>query len=177
MHEYIDDDSFMCATDYMHESSLHLDEDHVGQHGPECHSRPMMCCSKSGPSQRAITSKSYLSCGGATENGKSCMSSHAFLSSLHLLALPLPPPLQRADRDVCMATRLASDVALNIMNAPVVGSPLMNELRRLGKERCFDHSAPLGYSTYDSDNDSNHSVKRKTADRKVSWRMLCLVVL
>ena len=70
--------------------------------------------------------------------------------------------------------RLASDVALNIMNAPLVGSPVMDELRRQAKEQCFDRSALLGYSSYDSDNDSDRSVERKNAraDRKVRSRML-----
>ncbi len=59
-----------------------------------------------------------------------------------------------------MARRLVSDVAFNIIEAPVMGSPIMDELLRQGKEQCFDCSALLGYSSYDSDNDSDHSVKR-----------------
>jgi hypothetical protein len=65
------------------------------------------------------------------------------------------------------------------MNAPVVGSPVMDELSRQGRERCFDRSALLGYSSYYSDNDSDHSVQRKNgrADRQVRGRMLRLVSL
>jgi hypothetical protein len=37
-----------------------------GEHGPECHSRPMMSGRNSGPAQRAF--KKYLSAGGAAEN-------------------------------------------------------------------------------------------------------------
>ncbi len=133
------------------------------------HSRPMMCGSKSGPAQRAF--KSYLSSRRAAENVESSMSSHEFLSILHLIALPLPPPLLRSDGDVCMARHLASDVAFNMINAPVAGSPVMEELCRQGKERCFDRWALLDYSSYDTDNDSNRSVKRKTADWKVSGRI------
>ncbi len=75
---------------------------------------------------------------------------------------------------VLAARRLASDIAFNIMNAPVVGSPAMDELCQQGKERCLDHSALLGYSSYDSDNDSDHSVQRKNVrkDRKVRGRTL-----
>ncbi len=145
--------------------------------GPECHSRPMLSGRKSGLVQRKF--RTYFSAGGAGVNVESGMSSHEYLSALHLVALPLPPPLPRADGDVCMARCLASDVALNIMNGPLVGSPVMDELRRQGKERCFDRSALLGYSSYNLDNDSDHSVERKDgcADRKVSGRMLRLVVL
>ncbi len=65
------------------------------------------------------------------------MGRHEFLSALQFIALPLPPPLGLADGNVCMARRLASDVTFNIMKAPVVGSPVMDELHRQGKERCF----------------------------------------
>ncbi len=65
------------------------------------------------------------------------------------------------------------------MNEPVVGSPVMDELHRQGKERCLDPRALLGYSSYNSDNDSDHSVQSKNGSlgRKVRGRMLHLVVL
>ncbi len=100
------------------------------------------------------------------------MSRHEFLSALYLIALSLPPPLLRADGDVCMALCLASDVEFNKINVPVEGNPVMDELRRQGRERRFDRSALLGYSSNDSDDNTDHSVKRKAADRKVSGRML-----
>ncbi len=78
--------------------------------------------------------------------------------------LPSPPPLRRADRDQCVVRRAAStgNVAFNIMHTSVMGSPIMDELRRQGEKRCYDRSALLGYSSYDSDNDSGDSVKRLT---------------
>ena len=65
------------------------------------------------------------------------------------------------------------------MNAPVTGSPAMDELRRQAKEYFLDRSTLLGYSSYDSDNDSDHSVncKKGRAERRVSGRLLCLVDL
>ena len=65
------------------------------------------------------------------------------------------------------------------MNAPVIGSPVMDELRRQAKEQCLDSRALLGYSSYDSDDDSDRSVQRKdasvdSADRKVRGRT-CLI--
>ena len=61
------------------------------------------------------------------------------------------------------------------MNAPVIGSPVMDELPRQAKGQCLDRRALLGYSSYDSDDDSNRSVQRKDArvhraDRKVRGR-------
>ena len=61
------------------------------------------------------------------------------------------------------------------MNAPVTGSPVMDELRRQAKEHCLDRRTLLGYSSYDSDDDSDRSVQRKDArvdraDRKVRGR-------
>ncbi len=79
-----------------------------------------------------------------------------------------------------MVLLLALDVAFYIMNTPAVGSPVMDELRRQRKELCcFDRSALLGYSSYDSDNDSDQSVQRKkgSTDRKVRGRMLCMMIL
>ena len=63
------------------------------------------------------------------------------------------------------------------MNAPVNGSPYMDELRRQAKEQCLDRSALLGYSSYDSDDDSDYLVQRKNvrADRKVRGQMLHVV--
>ncbi len=66
------------------------------------------------------------------------------------------------------------------MNVPVVGSPVMEELLRPGKERCFDRNVLLGYSSYYSDNDSNLSVKHMTGcaeQLKVRGQLLCFVVL
>ena len=70
--------------------------------------------------------------------------------------------------------RMRMTVAFNIMNTPVIGSPVMYELRRKAKEHCLDRRALLGYSSYDSDNYSYRSVQRKnaSADRKVRGRML-----
>ena len=39
-----------------------------------------------------------------------------------------------------------------------MGSPVLDELLRQGKQRCYDRSALLGYSSHDSDNDSEDSV-------------------
>ena len=63
------------------------------------------------------------------------------------------------------------------MNAPVIGNPVMDELRRQAKEQCLDRRALLGYSIYDSDDDSDRSVQPKNAraDRKVRGRMLHIV--
>ncbi len=134
----------------------------------------MMSGRKSGTAQREF--KTYFSARGAAENVESCMSRISFRIAFGCITLP---PLRGADGDVCIARRLASDVAFNILNAPVVGSPVMDELRRQGKERCLDRSALQGYSSYDSDNDSDHSVQRKNGrpGRKVKGRLLHLVVL
>ena len=59
-----------------------------------------------------------------------------------------------------MVRRKASNVAFNIMHTSVMGSPVMDALR-YGSRRCYDRSTLLGYSSYDSDNDSdNESAKR-----------------
>ncbi len=70
--------------------------------------------------------------------------------------------------------RMRMTVAFNIMNAPVIGGPVMDELHRKAKVQCLDRRALLGYSSYDSDNDSYRSAQRKnaSADRKVRGRML-----
>ncbi len=86
-----------------------------------------------------------------------------FLSALHIygcFALTASS-LWCADGSVLAARRLASDVTFNIMNAPVVGSPVMDELRRQAKEQCLDRRALLSYSSHDSNDDSNRSVQRK----------------
>ena len=66
----------------------------------------------------------------------------------------LIPPLCRADGDQCVVRRAASNVACNIMQASVMGSPVMDLLRHEGSRRCYDRRALLGYSSYDSDDDS-----------------------
>jgi hypothetical protein len=80
---------------------------------------------------------------------------------------------------VLAARRLASDIKFNVMNAPGIGSPYMDELRRQAKEQCLDRRALLGYSSYDSDDDSNRSDQRKNlntrADQKLRGRMLHIV--
>ena len=60
------------------------------------------------------------------------------------------------------------------MNAPINGSPVMDELRRQVKEQCLERSSLLGYSSYDSDNDSDRSVQHKNAraNRQVRGQML-----
>ncbi len=88
-----------------------------------------------------------------------------FLSALHLfgsIALTTSSVWRAAGR-VRAARRLASDITFNIMNAPVTGSPVMDELRRQAKEHCLDHRALLCYYSYDSDDDSNRSIQRKNA--------------
>ena len=60
-----------------------------------------------------------------------------------------------------MVRRKASNVAFNIMHTSVMGSPVMDALRYDGSRRCYDRRALLGYSSYDSENDSdNESAKR-----------------
>ena len=47
------------------------------------------------------------------------------------------------------------------MHASVLGSPVMDLLRNDGSRRCDERRALLGYSSYDSDNDSdNESAQR-----------------
>ena len=72
-----------------------------------------------------------------------------FLSALHLFGCfaLTPSSLWRADGSVLAARRLASDVAFNIMNAPVIGSPVMDEVRRQAKEPCLDRRALLAESS------------------------------
>jgi hypothetical protein len=60
------------------------------------------------------------------------MSSHDLFP--HCIGLPSPPPLLHADGEQYMARRLASNVALKIKNVPVLGSPVMDELRWPGKK-------------------------------------------
>ena len=75
----------------------------------------------------------------------------------------LIPPHDHADGDQCVVRRAASNVACNIMQASVMGSPVMDMLRTEGSRRCDDRSALLGYSSYDSDNDSEAaSIKRRS---------------
>jgi hypothetical protein len=66
-----------------------------------------------------------------------------------------------------------------MMNAPVIGSPVMDELSRQAKEQSLDRRALLSYSSYDSDDDSDRSVQRKNtrADQKVRDQMLPIVSL
>ena len=59
-----------------------------------------------------------------------------------------------------MVLRAASNVAFNIMHALVMGRPVMDALRYEGSRRCYDRRQVLGYSSYDSDNDSKDSAKR-----------------
>ncbi len=61
-----------------------------------------------------------------------------------------------------MVRHTASNVAY-IMHASVPGSSVMDDSHRLGQQRCYDdRSALLGYSSYDSDNESEDSVKHLT---------------
>ena len=64
------------------------------------------------------------------------------------------------------------------MHASVLGSPVMDMLRDDGSRRCDERRALLGYSSYDSDNDSDkESTKRwlgKSGDGKslhCDWQM------
>ena len=60
-----------------------------------------------------------------------------------------------------MVRRKASNVAFNIMHTSVMGRPVMDALRYDGSRRCYDRRTLLGYSSYDSENDSdNESAKR-----------------
>ena len=89
------------------------------------------------------------------------------------------PPHGRADGDQSVARRAASTVACNIMQASVVGSPVMDLLRVEGSRRCDDRRALLGYSSYDSDNDSEAaSIKRfNVKARQVSATIVYMMVL
>ncbi len=102
-----------------------------------------------------------------------------FLSALHLFVCfaLTSSSFWCADGSGLAARRLASDVTFNIMNAPIIGSPVMDALRQQAKEQCLDRSALLSYSSYDSDDDSDRSVQRKNAraDQKVRGRMLHIV--
>ena len=75
-----------------------------------------------------------------------------FSHSVTLTATSLP---RRADGDQDVVRRKASNVAFNIMHASVMGSPVMDMLRSDGTRRCSERRALLGYSSYDSDNDSD----------------------
>ena len=88
----------------------------------------------------------------------------AALLSIFLNPSCLMPPHGRADGDQCVVRRAASNVACNIMQASsVMGSPVMDMLRDEGSRRCDDRRALLGYSSYDSDNDSEAaSIKRRS---------------
>ena len=88
----------------------------------------------------------------------------AALLSIFLNPSCLMPPHGRADGDQCVVLRAASNVACNIMQASsVMGSPVMDMLRDEGSRRCDDRRALLGYSSYDSDNDSEAaSIKRRS---------------
>ena len=86
----------------------------------------------------------------------------AALILIFLVPSYLIPPHGRADGDQCVTRRAASTVACNIMQASVVGSPVMDLLRVEGSRRCDDRRALLGYSSNDSDNDSEAaSIKRR----------------
>jgi hypothetical protein len=85
------------------------------------------------------------------------------LDFFHIFSIiPSPPPHHHADGDQCMVQRAASNGAFNIMHPSVMGSPVMDEMNRQGQKEYYDCSAFLGHSTYDSDSDSEDSVKRLT---------------
>ena len=103
----------------------------------------------------------------------------AALISIFFVPSYLIPPHGRADGDQCVTRRAASTVACNIMQASVVGSPVMDLLRVEGSRRCDDRRALLGYSSYDSDNDSEAaSIKRfNVKARQVSATIVYMMVL
>ena len=104
----------------------------------------------------------------------------AALLSIFLNPSCLMPPHGRADGDQCVVRRAASNVACNIMQASsVMGSPVMDMLRDEGSRRCDDRRALLGYSSYDSDNDSEAaSIKRfNVKARQVSATIVYMMVL
>ena len=103
----------------------------------------------------------------------------AALILIFLVPSYLIPPHGRADGDQCVTRRAASTVACNIMQASVVGSPVMDLLRTEGLRRCDDRRALLGYSSYDSDNDSEAaSIKRfNVKARQVSATIVYMMVL
>ena len=103
----------------------------------------------------------------------------AALISIFLVPSYLIPPHGRADGDQCVTRRAASTVACNILQASVVGSPVMDLLRVEGSRRCDDRRALLGYSSYDSDNDSEAaSIKRfNVKARQVSATIVYMMVL
>ncbi len=78
-----------------------------------------------------------------------------------------------------MAQRAAPNILFNIMIAPFMGSPVMDELRSQGQERCYDRRPILGYSSYDLDNDLDHSIKHRTgsAEWLVSVMLSLMLVL
>ena len=103
----------------------------------------------------------------------------AALILIFLVPSYLIPPHGLADGDQCVTRRAASTVACNIMQASVVGSPVMDLLRVEGSRRCDDRRALLGYSSYDSDNDSEAaSIKRfNVKARQVSATIVYMMVL
>ena len=103
----------------------------------------------------------------------------AALILIFLVPSYLIPPHGRADGDQCVTRRAASTVTCNIMQALVVGSPVMDLLRVEGSRRCDDRRALLGYSSYDSDNDSEAaSIKRfNVKARQVSATIVYMMVL
>ena len=93
---------------------------------------------------------------------KSCTLAFNFLAlNFFSFSKPSLPPHCRADGEEGVVRRKASNVAFNIMHTSVMGSPVMDALRYDGSRRCYDSGALLGYSSYDSENDSdNDSAKR-----------------
>ena len=208
---------FMRATEFMHQSGIRIDADHVGKpqdlylwcsvggaknwglwgcpmrfttgcpcairisetkhyltleffghHTPDCHSRPNLTGRKSAPALGGH--KSYYGSGGDSDNVESGKSSIEFFGFQYTLT----SPSRRADGDQGLVRRKASNVAFSIMHASVMGSPLMDMLRDDGSRRCDERRALLGYSSYDSDNDSDKdSAKRwlgKSGDVKYLHR-------
>ena len=131
------------------ETQHYLSLQFFGHHTPDCHARPQLTGRSSAPALGGH--KSYYSPG--KDSGKSCI----FLS----FTQSSRSPQRRADGDQDLVRRKASNVAFNIMHASVLGSPVMDMLRDDGSRRCDERRALLGYSSYDSDNDSdNESAQR-----------------
>ena len=192
------DNVFMSATEFMHQSGMRMDADHVGK--PQdlclwcsvdgaknwglwvalCGSRPVV------PEQSALQRHGIISLFRFLETiiriailapnwlGKSQLLPLEDISritasgeiprmwnqvtvSLNFFSFSTPslPPHRRADGDQGLVWGKASNVAFNIVRASVMCSPVMDALRYDGSRRCYDRSALLGYSSYDSDNDSD----------------------
>lgn len=169
----LDFTSGCCASSHISEKQNYLTQEFRGKHHPcrhhRRHDRVIMTVRRSAPGVGGF--KPYFISDGDSDKVESGMSI-MILDFFTFCAIHSLPPHRRADGDQCVARRAAANVAFSIIRASVSTSPIMDELRPQGQQRCYERRALHGYSCLDLDSEGSVArLSRVLGSINIFWHL------